>query len=404
MKAYETSERYAGKLRECCNYAARTAKVFAQGSNNTKRQPCGEDEKLLASNLKEDLSKFCDTVVEENFAADQKAYILSNLLVAIFMILSIAMTICSYFIELQATLFLVIAAILALLAFLAFFGAFGGTSKDVTGVNVLATRNPKAEVKNRIIIEANLDAPFKRTMKPHTARALKTVSFIAIILYLVLDIIELMIANDQLVFDGSTLVIYLAFPLAVLAFIPFALSRSVIAGSSFPGVVDNLVGCYTAAGALRYMSEMDLRLENTELCVLLTGAKNANLSGARTYCKLHAEADAAVDTTIISLYELYNAESISIITNGKKSTDLLAVAAANADVTISNNNPKYIKKNGSAKIFKKNKYSVATITSLKDPTPVYLGTADDTVENINISAIESAMKLVLEAAYAKDSK
>ena len=80
MKASETSERYEGKLRECCNYAARTAKNFAAGGNNSKRQACGPDEKFLADTLKEDLAVFCDTVTEDKFTADQTAYILSNLL------------------------------------------------------------------------------------------------------------------------------------------------------------------------------------------------------------------------------------------------------------------------------------------------------------------------------------
>lgn len=47
MKAYETSERYEGKLRECCNYAARTAKNFATGENNSKDRPVAQTKKFL---------------------------------------------------------------------------------------------------------------------------------------------------------------------------------------------------------------------------------------------------------------------------------------------------------------------------------------------------------------------
>ncbi|MBR5976697.1 MAG: hypothetical protein IK046_02745, partial [Clostridia bacterium] len=113
MKASETSERYEGKLRECCNYAARTAKNFATSGNNSKRQACGPDEKLLADTLKEDLTGFCDTVNEENFSADRAAYILSNLLIFIFMILSAAAAICACMFPDYSKVLLIVALVLA---------------------------------------------------------------------------------------------------------------------------------------------------------------------------------------------------------------------------------------------------------------------------------------------------
>ncbi len=401
MKASETSERYEGKLRECCNYAARTAKNFAADSNS-KRQACGPDEKLLADTLKGDLSSFCDTVTEDKFTADQTAYILSNLLIFIFMILSAAAGICACIFPQYSVILLIAAAVLAFLSLLGFFGVFGGTSKNVEGQNIFAVRKPEGETKKRVILEANLDAPFKRKISPKTVVILKTVTFIGIILYLVFDVVEFLVLKDQIDFFASKFFTYISFPLALFAFIPLVLSRSVIAGASFPGVVDNLVGCYTAAGALRYMSEMNLRLKETELCVLLTGAKNANRSGARTYCKYHSEEDAAFETTVISIDSIFNADTITVLSSGKRATDAIAAASTNSGVEILSTSPKYIRKNGSMKAFKKSKYACATITSLGDSLPAYFGTDKDTAENINVKAIENTMKLALEAAYAID--
>lgn len=404
MKAYESSERYEGKVRECCNYAARTAKNFATAGNNTKRQACGDDEKRLAETLKADLGGFADTVTEEHFTADQAAYILSNLLIFIFMLISAAAGICACMFAEYALWLLIGAALFAFLAFLGFFGVFGGTSKNVEGQNIFAIRNAKEEVKKRVVIEANLDAPFKRSCKPSTARVFKLVTFIGILLYLAFDIVSLLVNRGGIDFAMSDKFIFISFPLVIFAIFPLILSRSVSANSSFPGVVDNLVGCYTAAGALRYMSEMDLRLNNTELCVLLTGAKNANHTGAKTYCRLHNDSDKAVDTTIISLDSIFNAETISVLTNGKKITTVMAGAATDANVSILEYQPKQIKKNGSMKIFKKNKYACATITSLTDKVPAYYGTKADDETNINVKAIENAMKLCLETAYAIDAE
>ena len=404
MKAFETSERYDGKVRECCNYAARTAKNFATGENNTKRQACGPDEKVLATNLKNDLSTFSDKVIEENFTADRAAYILSNFLIFLFMFLAAAASICAGLFLEYAMYLLPAGLFLTLLSLLGFFGVFGGTSKNVTGLNIFATRNAKKEVKNRVIIEANLDAPFKRKFSPKTSSILKTVTFLGIILYFAFDATALLIDIEAITFKASSYFIYISFPLALFSFIPLFLSRSVIATASFPGVVDNLLGCYTAAGAMRYMSEMDLRLEHTELCVLLTGAKNANRAGAKAYCKYHGEDDAKVNTVVLSLDTIYDPTKLTVLSSGKTTTDSISLAATNADIQILSTSPKHIKKNGSMKEFKKNKYACATITTLEENYPSYFGTESDTEQNINTKAIESAIKLVLETAYAIDTQ
>ncbi|NLL63487.1 MAG: Zn-dependent exopeptidase M28 [Ruminococcaceae bacterium] len=403
MKAYESYEYYDGKVRECCNYAVRSAKNFATSDNNKKRQPCGPDEKHLASILKKDLTQFCDTVVEENFTADQQAYILSNLLIFIFMLISIVLAILSFFFA-EYFLFIMIGSIVfSLLAFLGFFGVFGGTSKNVAGINIFATRNPEKEVTKRIIIEANLDAPFKRSLSRKTALILKTLNLFSIILYIVFAILALLVEYDKLTFFASEGFIYIAFPLSLFAFIPLALSRSVKANASFPGVVDNLIGCYTACGTLRAMSQMKLRTENTEVCVLLSGAKNAGNAGVKTFCKMHEDANKAVKTIVISLDSIYNADAITVISSSKKITDLLATASSNSGVELLNINQKHIKKNGSFKVFKKAGIPVATLTSLKEDLPAFFGSAKDNEENINVKAVEAVMKTVLETIYAKDA-
>ncbi len=399
MKASDSSERYAGKVRECCNYAARSAKNFVKDEKTYRRQPCGEDEKRLAETLKEDLSTFCDTVSEETFNASQKAYILSNFLVFLFMILAGVAAILGYFIN---ELIIIASLVFSVLALLAYFGAFGGTSKKLEGRNVFATRKCTGEVRNRIVVEANLDAPFKRKISRETERGLKVFNLILILLDMVFAIVALLITYGQLEFAASDYFLYAAFALPFFAIVPIVLSRSVIASASTPGVADNLIGCYTACGALRYMSEMDLRLENTELCVLLTGAKNAKNAGAKTYCELHKDADTKVDTTVISINTIYDVATTSIISDHKKAEKLVREAADIAEVKLIDSNPKYM--NSASKVFKKAGISNVTITSLTDEAPAFYGNMEDTAYNISVPAIEAVIKVILETAYLKDNK
>lgn len=399
MRASETSERYAGKVRECCNYAARSAKNFIKDEKTYKRQPCGEHEKQLADTLKEDLSAFCDTVSEETFTANQKAYILSNFLVFLFMLLAGAAAILSYFIN---DLIVIASLVFSVLALLAYFGAFGGTSKTLESKNIFATRNCTGEIKNRIIIEANLDAPFKRKLSRGTEKGLKFFNLILIILDIVFSVLSILIAYGQLSFNGYEYFIYASFAIPVFSIIPIILSRSVIASASTPGVADNLIGCYTACGALRYMSEMDLRLENTELCVLLTGAKSAKFAGAKAYCDTHKDTDAGTDTTVISVNTIYDVATTTILSDNKSAEKLIKDAAEIAEVKLVESNPKYI--NSANKVFKKAGYKFATITSLTDEAPAFYGNTEDTAYNISVPAIEAAIKTILESAYLKDSE
>ena len=399
MKASETSERYIGKVRECCNYAARSAKKFIGDDKKTSRQPCGKDETRLLEALKADLSTFCDTVTESSYPVSQKAYILSNFLVFLFMLLAGVTAILGYFIN---ELIIIGTFVFSILALAAFFGAFGGTAKKLTGKNIFATRTCKDSVKHRIIIEANLDAPFKRKISRRTEYILKFFNFLLILVDIAFSIIALLITYEHLEFIAYDAFIYISFITPLFAIIPIVLSRSVIITESTPGVTDNLLSCYTACGALRYMSEMELKLDHTELCVLLTGSKNANMAGAKMYIKTNAEADKAVDTTVVSLNSIYEPETITVLSNDKKSDQLLHEAADLAEVKLVKSNPKYLK--STAKLFKKAKISSATITSLTDEAPAFYRSAKDNTENINVPAIEATIKTILEAAYLKDSK
>lgn len=99
MKAYESSERYLGKVRECCNYAVRSAKSFVDKGDPTHRQAGGNGEVMLRETLKNDLTTFTDEVIENPFKVDQKAYVMSNMITFILMALAAALAIAAYFVK-----------------------------------------------------------------------------------------------------------------------------------------------------------------------------------------------------------------------------------------------------------------------------------------------------------------
>ncbi len=402
MKASETFERYDGKVRECCNYAVRSSKSFMENADTNKRQADGKAELVLRDQLTKDLKEFCDEVDEVSFYAKQKAYITSNLLTFIFLV---ATAVFAILFSLVNPYFILAALVTALLSLLAALGVFGGTSKSVEDINVFARRKASGEPAARIIFEANLDAPFKRNISRGTAALLKILTLLGVALYIAFCVVMLLVDNGTLNFGFQDELEYLAYGLPIFVIFPLILSRTVSTGFSFPGVADNLLGAYAACGAMRYMSEQDLRLESTELCVLLTSSKEAKNAGAKAFVRdFKADLD-ALDTTILCFDSIYDPDSLNVISKGRKVSKLVDEAAANAGVLLTDHNPKYHK--GDLKVYDKAGLAAAQISSLPDEVPPFYRNENDDVDLLNpnaVHAVEGAIKVALEAAYALDAQ
>ena len=402
MKASETFERYDGKVRECCNYAVRSSKSFMENADTNKRQAGGKAELVLRDQLTKDLKEFCDEVDEVSFYAKQKAYITSNLLTFIFLV---ATAVFAILFSLVNPYFILAALVTALLSLLAALGVFGGTSKSVEDLNVFARRKASGEPAARIIFEANLDAPFERNISRGTAALLKFLTLLGVALYIAFCVVMLLVDNGTLNFGFQDELEYLAYGLPIFVIFPLILSRTVSTGFSFPGVADNLLGAYAACGAMRYMSEQDLRLESTELCVLLTSSKEAKNAGAKAFVRdFKADLD-ALDTTILCFDSIYDPDSLNVISKGRKVSKLVDEAAANAGVLLTDHNPKYHK--GDLKVYDKAGLAAAQISSLPDEVPPFYRNENDDVDLLNpnaVHAVEGAIKVALEAAYALDAQ
>lgn len=401
MKANETFERYEGKVRECCNYAVRSSKSFMENADINKRQPGGKGELMLREQLTHDLQEFCDKVDQNTFYAKQKAYITSNLLTFIFLLITAACAILAIHLSPYFILGALVASLLSLLAVL---GIFGGTSKKVEDTNVFARRKASGQATSRVILEANLDAPFKRNISRGTAALLKFLAILGVALYIAYVVVMLLVDNGTLNIGFQDELQYLAYVLPIFAIFPLILSRTVSTSSSFPGVADNLLGAYAACGAMRYMSEQDLRLENTELCVLLTSSKEAKNAGAKAFVRDFQRTLGELDTTVLCFDSIYDPDALNVVTKGRKASKLMDEAAANAGVLVTDHNPKYHK--GDLKVYDKAGFTAVQISTLPDERPAFYRSENDDADLLNpnaVHAVEGAIKLALEAAYAVDA-
>lgn len=401
MKAYETSERYVGKVRECCNYSVRSAKKYLDEEDALHRQCGGEGVEQLRGRLQADLSCFTDTIDLQPISIDKQTYVASNIINAVFMLISAAFAILAYYFLDYYTPIILAALVFSTLALIAFFGGFGFTSKNVATANLFAVRKSNNAPSKRVILQANLDAPNKRKLARKPELIIKALTLLSILLYMAFDIVELLIFSETIHFTWDNKLIYLPFGLAVLAFLPFILTKTVAVNSSNLGVSDNLIGCYTACGAMRYLSEMDLHLENTEFCVLLTDGKSSGNEGAKKFIKEYQEELKATDTTFLCLDSIYDPDSLNLQAKGRKLNKVVDLAVTNAGIMVTDHEPKYHK--NEAKVFTKAGFNTVSVTTLPDTPPAFYRSDEDNQDTLNVHAVEAAIKFSLEFAYAKDA-
>lgn len=400
MKASESNSRYTGKVRECTNYSVRGIKNLLKDEEVHSRHACSQGELDVQKHLQSELQNFCDEVYAESFTAKINTNKISNLFTFIFILLSAFAIILSNFIS-EAILFASVG--FSILAFASMLGLFNKFAKSKKSLNVIAKRNSLGVATHKVVFCANTDAPFKRRVYKTTEKAFTTLTFIGIFLHLGYDTFLLGSAYYNL-FDLNHMPVMTVISYFLIGFslFPLICIFAVNTGSAIPGVADNLSGSFACVGAMRYLSEFDLRLDNTDVFVVLTGAKNANFAGAKAYVDAHANEDKQCDTLFVCVDTIKGIETLSIKSGTSKGTKLVLEATENAKHSPVKSEAKYLK--GDASVFSKAGIHCATITTLGATAPEFYGTKHDNLDNLDTKSTEAAINILLESAYLVDSK
>lgn len=210
----------------------------------------------------------------------------------------------------------------------AFDGAYvKGKSRNVTAVLPCA-----GEVKRRVFFTAHVDAA--NTLRPQIKgrnRLIAACSVIASVGAVYLTAIDIArwaylgslgtgFAQDEWLIIGLVGLVFVPFWFALL----FAIDYKKVA----PGANDNLSGCYVAIGLMKALAENGVTLENTEVGVILTGAEECGLRGAKAWCDAHANDYKGTDTYFVTLDTLRDEKALKVQNrdmNGLKKLDKDAV-------------------------------------------------------------------------------
>lgn len=416
MKANESIPNYDIKVREYTNYALKSVKNVCK---NFGPRPVGsESEKKAQEYMKADLDKFCDNAKREEFKCSDKAFMFwINIDVILVLFGMVCFTLGWAAVGVALTL---VAIVIGVAEFVFYRPIVDGFFPKVTSGNVYGVRKASGETKKRIILSGHTDSAFEWTYTYKGGRTAVAVVIVGAILGIVLCLA----ANiySMVHFGGAfgsiiwgekgnlalrilAVAMYITIPVLVAA-LKFSNFKRPVMGAN-----DDLTGCFISCAAAKFLSDNDIRFENTEVAVLCAGGEEAGLRGSKAFAKANKDMlNDGVETVFVSIdtirelefAKIYNKDMNGMVKNDSRVAALLKQAADNVGIEVGMGAIELGATDAAA-------MSQAGVPSASfvamDPTPArYYHTRLDTADNLSAQAVDATVKLALETVFLYDEQ
>ena len=414
MKASESIQSYDIKVREYTNYAIKSIKNCCK---NFGPRPTGsEAEKNAQEYMMNDLNNFCDEVTREEFKVSDKAFMSWIRIGVVMAIIAITMFTLGFFVV-SAVIFFSIIMMIAL-EFGFYKPILDVFFKKKTAGNVYGVRRSKGETKKRIILCAHTDSAYEWKYTYKTGR--KGVAFniygAAICLLISLGVSIYAIATNGAFSD----IVWLqqGFMTKILAVVLYLTIIVYFFNFSFinyklpvTGCIDNLSGVFISNAVVKYLNDNDIRFDNTEVCVLLTGAEEAGLRGSKSFVKNHPELqNKDIETVVVGVdticemdfMKIYSKDMNGLTKNDERVAKLIQDGAKNAGFDV----PTGVIELGAtdAAAFSQKGIPAAAFVAMNPEPSRYYHTRLDTVDMIKPQAIDAGVKIALETVFLYEEK
>ncbi len=413
MKANESVKNYPSKLRESTNYTVKTIKNICK--NIGPRAPGSENEKKAQEFVSSELESFCDTVTIEEFPIHPNAFlgwvpICSYLMIIAAVLFYLGLGIISLVITLVALSFVVGEFVLYKQMLDPFF-------KKKTSRNVVGIRKPTGEVKRRIIFSGHIDSSQEWTFTHLGGAKLLTsvivmavVGFVVGLAFPIIAIVKGQGFSPSFAMYDDPFLKVLGF--IYLAYIPlfFTFSFFINWKRTVMGANDNLTGAIASVAVAQFLQANDIRFENTELRVLVTGSEEVGLRGAKAYSKRHLKECQEIETIFcnsdtlkdLDYIAIYDRDLSSTVQNDKRVCALIKQAGLTAGIDLPYK-PVFFGASDSAAMSQAGLAS-ATLAAMDPAPPRYYHTRLDTADILEPKSIEIGLNVLLETAFLYDNQ
>ncbi len=409
MKAQDSVKNYPSALREMTNFSVRGIKKICKdvGPRPAGSEQEHEAQKLMAA----ELDGACDKVEIEPFDVHPGAFLGWILTDGIMMIAAIVL----FFFGMSAIALALCALslIFAIVEFLLYKKLLDPFFPKKTSHNVVAVRKPKGEVKRRIIFSGHADSANEWRFTYYGGSKLLVpiigLSFVGILLGLVLGIWAVAAGHAFSAADSGALNVM---RYVFLAWIPTLFTALFFENKKRPvmGANDDLTGCFISMAVVKYMQQHDIRFENTEVWVVLTGSEEAGLRGAKAFCKAHKNELSDVETVFVGLdtirdYDfaaVYSRDLTGTVKNDACACALVKEAAKQTGLDLPYKSV-FFGATDAAAVTQAGMKAVSV--AAMDPAPAkYYHTRLDTADNLDIKTVEAVLGVALETAFLFDEK
>ena len=409
MKAQDSVKNYPSALREMTNFSVRGIKKICK---DVGPRPAGREQEHKAQKpMAAELDGACDKVEIEPFDVHPGAFLGWILTDGIMMIAAIVL----FFFGMSAIALALCALslIFAIVEFLLYKKLLDPFFPKKTSHNVVAVRKPKGEVKRRIIFSGHADSANEWRFTYYGGSKLLVpiigLSFVGILLGLVLGIWAVAAGHAFSAADSGALNVM---RYVFLAWIPILFTALFFENKKRPvmGANDDLTGCFISMAVVKYMQQHDIRFENTEVWVVLTGSEEAGLRGAKAFCKAHKNELSDVETVFVGLdtirdYDfaaVYSRDLTGTVKNDAGACALVKEAAKQTGLDLPYKSV-FFGATDAAAVTQAGMKAVSV--AAMDPAPAkYYHTRLDTADNLDIKTVEAVLGVALETAFLFDEK
>jgi len=377
------------------------------------RAPGSKEEFAAQQSMGEDLKKWSNNVSFEEFIVHRQAFMG---FIPFTVAMAILATILYFSYPLVGFILTILGFIPLVLEFLMYKQFIDPLFKGHLSHNLIATRKPTGEAKKRIIFVGHADSQYEwilnyklggTGMKLFLIPAvvgLIACCIASIIKFIVLELKGVEAAGAQTFF----LVVGIVLCIFVIPYIGFLFFQSYT--KSVPGANDNLSGCLSVMSVLKLMDEADVRFENTEVTVILSGSEEAGLRGAKAYAKAHEKELKEIETVVVACdtmrdlkdMAVYDRDLSGTLKHDKQVKELVKKAALNCGYDIPYSSI-YLGACDAAAFTQKG--IKATGFAAMDPTPPrYYHTRLDAPDKLVPEALKVGAEVLLETAFLYDAE
>jgi hypothetical protein len=270
--------RFVSQRDNYLNYIIST--IFSVISIVGPREPGSAAERAAQNIFQDHLKRSCDSVGLELF--DCHPHTLMGWVCVDAFGLIFAVFFYNYDFRLVSFVLTTLCMLFFVLEFVCYYEFLDPLFPKRVSANVIAVRKPRGDVKRRAIFNGHCDSNWEWWYNylggGHLLAFVVVMAIGGMVVFWLLQIVFWTKYRDWI---GILEIFWLPFYFSVLFFTNW--NRVV------PGANDNLTGCLMALTVAKYLKDNEIRFENTEVQVVLTGCEESGLRGAKRWVQNHRD-------------------------------------------------------------------------------------------------------------------